>query len=119
MTQEPDNSSNKRRDALRDSLKNRTSERKASAQRSTDTRSARGGIAQAWRLSSEFLAGVLVGFALGWGFDWMFGTSPWGLIGFVLLGFCAAVLNVLRSAGQLAPSRLKIDPADEKRSDRP
>ncbi len=119
MPQEPDDSSDARRSALRDRLKNRTTEHKAAPDRSTDTRSARGGIAQAWRLSSEFLAGVLVGFALGWGFDWMFGTSPWGLIGFVLLGFCAAVLNVLRAAGQLAPSRLKLDAAEDDRSDRP
>lgn len=60
------------------------------------------GIAQALKLSSEFIAGVVVGAALGWFIDRMAGTSPWGLIVFLLLGFGAAVLNVLRSAGQVA-----------------
>ncbi|MCT7373626.1 AtpZ/AtpI family protein [Chelativorans salis] len=58
--------------------------------------------ANALKLSSEFIAGVLVGAALGWFIDRMAGTSPWGLIVFLLLGFGAGILNVLRSAGQIA-----------------
>ncbi len=60
------------------------------------------GFAQALRLSSEFVAGIVVGAVLGWFIDRFFGTSPWGLIVFFLLGFCAGVLNVLRSAGMIA-----------------
>ncbi|WP_336066156.1 AtpZ/AtpI family protein [Nitratireductor rhodophyticola] len=60
------------------------------------------GAAQALRLSSEFIAGVGVGAALGWFIDHFAGTSPWGLIIFLLLGFGAGVLNVLRSAGLVA-----------------
>ena len=60
------------------------------------------GFAHALRLSTEFVAGVLVGAALGWAFDKGLGTSPWGLIVFLLLGFCAGVFNVLRSAGLMA-----------------
>jgi ATP synthase protein I len=59
------------------------------------------GYAQALRLASEFVAGVIVGAALGWGIDRVAGTSPWGLIGFLLLGFCAGVLNVVRTAGRM------------------
>jgi ATP synthase protein I len=59
----------------------------------------RPGMALALRMGTDFVAGVLVGAALGWGFDKLFGTSPWGLIVFVLLGFAAGVLTVLRSAG--------------------
>jgi ATP synthase protein I len=59
--------------------------------------------ALAFRLASEFVAGVLVGAALGWGLDYLAGTSPWGLIGFLLLGFCAGVLNVVRSSGKMSP----------------
>jgi ATP synthase protein I len=51
------------------------------------------------RLSSELVAGVLVGAALGWGFDRLLSTSPWGLIVFLLLGFTAGVINVMRTAG--------------------
>jgi len=57
------------------------------------------GAAQAIKLSSEFLAAVIVGIVLGLGFDQLVGVSPWGLIVFLFLGFAAGVLNVLRSAG--------------------
>jgi len=60
------------------------------------------GYGQALKLSSEFIAGVVVGAGLGWIIDRQAGTSPWGLIVFLLLGFGAGVLNVLRSAGAVA-----------------
>lgn len=60
------------------------------------------GLTQALRLSTEFVAGVLVGAALGWVFDRLLGTSPWGLIVFLLLGFAAGVFNTLRAAGLMA-----------------
>ena len=61
-------------------------------------------MARGFRLSSELIAGVVVGAALGWGLDHMLSTSPWGMIVFVLLGFTAGVVNVVRSAG-VAPDR--------------
>jgi ATP synthase protein I len=54
------------------------------------------------RLSSELVAGVVAGAALGWGFDRLLSTSPWGLIVFLLLGFTAGVINVMRSAGAMS-----------------
>lgn len=57
------------------------------------------GYARGFRLSSELVAGVLVGAGLGWLIDRGLGISPWGLIIFLLLGFAAGVLNVMRSAG--------------------
>jgi ATP synthase protein I len=57
------------------------------------------GYARGFRLSSELVAGVLVGAGLGWLIDRLLGISPWGLIVFLLLGFAAGVLNVMRSAG--------------------
>jgi|SRR5690606_6117638 ATP synthase protein I len=60
------------------------------------------GFGRALRLSSEFLGGVAVGVAIGWFIDKVAGTSPWGLIVFLLLGFAAGVLNVMRSAGLIA-----------------
>ena len=65
-------------------------------------REASKGYALAVKLSSEFIAGVVVGVILGYLFDRFLGTSPWGLIVFLLLGFCAGVLNVLRSTGAVA-----------------
>jgi len=60
------------------------------------------GYAKGFRLSSELVAGVLVGAGLGWLIDRLLGISPWGLIVFLLLGFAAGVLNVMRSAGVVA-----------------
>jgi ATP synthase protein I len=60
------------------------------------------GYARGFRLSSELVAGVLVGAGLGWLIDRWLGISPWGLIVFLLLGFVAGVLNVMRSAGVVA-----------------
>src|SRR6266568_5937740 len=61
-------------------------------------------MARGLRLSSELIAGVVVGAVIGWGFDRLLSTSPWGLIVFFLLGFVAGVVNVIRSAG-VSPER--------------
>ena len=57
------------------------------------------GFARGFRLSSELVAGVLVGAGLGWLIDRWLGTLPWGMFVFALLGFTAGVLNVMRQAG--------------------
>ena len=62
----------------------------------------RSAMAQGLRLSSELVAGVLVGAVIGYVLDRLLGSSPWGFIVFVLLGFAAGVLNVMRAAGFLA-----------------
>jgi ATP synthase protein I len=70
------------------------------AEKSSDRSSANAsGYARGFRLSTELVAGVLVGAALGWLLDRWLGISPWGLIVFLLLGFAAGVLNVMRAAG--------------------
>jgi ATP synthase protein I len=56
-------------------------------------------LARGFRLSSELVAGVLVGAFIGWALDRWLGTSPWGMIVFLLLGFDAGVINVMRAAG--------------------
>ena len=56
-------------------------------------------IARGFRLSIELVAGVLVGAGIGWLLDWWLGISPLGMIVFLLLGFAAGVLNVMRAAG--------------------
>ena len=64
-----------------------------------DEARATAGYGQALQLSSEFIAGVVVGVCFGWFLDRLAGTPPWGLIVGQLLGFGAGILNVLRSAG--------------------
>ena len=48
----------------------------------------------------------MVGAGIGWLLDRWLGISPWGLIVFLLLGFAAGVLNVMRSAGLIASPAL-------------
>ena len=62
-------------------------------------------IGQAFRLSAEFVAGVAAGGILGWIVDRVFGTSPWGLIVCLILGFCAGMLNLMRAAGMVKSAR--------------
>jgi ATP synthase protein I len=61
------------------------------------------------RLSSELVAGVLVGALLGWGIDRFLSTSPWGLMIFLMVGFAAGVMNVMRSAGVIARQSARLD----------
>ncbi len=78
--------------------------REASEPRSRPT-SDSSAIGQAFRLSAEFVSGVLAGGVLGWLVDRLFGTSPWGLVICLVLGFCAGMLNLLRASGTVKPAR--------------
>ena len=51
-----------------------------------------------WRMVTELVAGLLIGFCIGYGLDSLFGTLPIFLVLFVLLGFAAGVKTMLRSA---------------------
>jgi ATP synthase protein I len=78
-------------------------------QRSTADASA---MARGFRLSTELVAGVLVGAGLGWLIDRWLGISPWAMISFLLLGFVAGVLNVMRAAGVVPQNQ--VDPPKSK-----
>ena len=69
-------------------------------------------LARGIRLSTEFVAGIVVGAGLGWLIDRLAGTSPLGMIVFLLLGFAAGVLNLIRAAG-VAPDNT-LDPPGTK-----
>lgn len=71
------------------------------------------GMGFALRVASEFASGVLVGAGLGWLFDRWLGTSPWGLILLLLLGFVAGVLNVLRAVGKVAQPEERRKPRSD------
>ncbi|WP_307019002.1 AtpZ/AtpI family protein [Ancylobacter polymorphus] len=76
----------------------RQAEKKASA--GADRASSSAGMALAFRLGAEFVAGVLVGAGLGWAIDRFLGVAPWGMIVFILLGFGAGIVNMMRAAGE-------------------
>jgi ATP synthase protein I len=86
---------------LRDSRKIRTDQ---PGTESGDGAARGSAMARGFLLSSELIAGVAVGAVIGWGFDRLLSTSPFGLIVFFLLGFVAGVVNVVRSAG-VAPGK--------------
>lgn len=56
-------------------------------------------------MSAEFVAGVIAGGIVGWLLDRLVGSSPWGLIVCLILGFCAGMLNLLRASGAVRPAR--------------
>jgi ATP synthase protein I len=84
------------------------SERAESQKPSASLREA-AGYAKGYRLASEFVAGTLVGGLIGYGFDWLFGTLPFGLIVFLLLGFGAGILNMARAANRVPPAQERLD----------
>lgn len=61
-------------------------------------------LGRAFRMSAEFIAGVIAGGGLGWLFDRALGTSPWGMIVFLMLGFGAGIYNVMRVSDFFGPS---------------
>jgi len=55
----------------------------------------------AWRMVIELVAGLLIGFGMGWGLDKLFGTTPIFIVLFIGFGFAAGVKTVLRSAKEV------------------
>lgn len=99
-----------RRDALRTRIDQHEAEEAQKAVAAT--RSSAAGYAVAFRLSSELVAAIIVGGLIGFGLDWLLGTLPWLFILFILLGFVAGVLNVLRSAGLIQPPQVGKRPRE-------
>ena len=58
-------------------------------------------IGQAFKLSTELVAAVLVGTIIGFILDNWFDTKPWLIIIFFFLGAAAGMLNVIRAANKM------------------
>lgn len=93
----PEDDFEERRARLREQLSTHEAAERAEKQR--EEMRSRSNYAVAFRLSTEFVSAVIVGLAIGWGLDWLAGTLPLFMVIFLMLGFAAGVLNVLRSAG--------------------
>ena len=102
-----------------DSLSTRLGKRKQVVENTNenDQKANSAGIAQAMRLSSEFIAAIFVGAGLGYLVDTLAGTSPWGMIVLLFLGFGAGILNVLRAAGKIAETNLHLSAKIEPKND--
>ncbi|ETX29977.1 AtpZ/AtpI family protein [Roseivivax isoporae] len=60
----------------------------------------------AWRMVIELVAGLGIGFGIGFGLDTLFGTLPFLMVIFTLLGFVAGVQTMVRSANELQRKRI-------------
>mgnify|MGYP005719995829 FL=1 len=58
-------------------------------------------IGQAFKLSTELVAAVLVGTIIGFILDTWFDTKPWLIITFFFVGVVAGITNVIRSAKKI------------------
>jgi len=63
------------------------------------------GAAVGLRIAVEILAAIAVGVAIGLALDAWLDTKPWLLILFCILGFGAAMVNVMRTARELELKR--------------
>jgi ATP synthase protein I len=54
-----------------------------------------------WRMVTELVTGLLIGFGMGYGIDALFGTLPIFLVTFTLLGFAAGVRVMMRTAAEI------------------
>lgn len=82
-------------------------------------------LARGMRIGTEFIAAILVGAGIGYLIDLGLGTSPWGLLILLMVGFAAGILNVIRvvtemNAASPAPpgSDLGPDADDDERDDK-
>lgn len=57
----------------------------------------------AWRMVIELVAGLGLGFLLGYGLDIVLGTTPFLMILFLGLGFAAGIKTMMRTAKEFAP----------------
>jgi ATP synthase protein I len=70
----------------------------------------------AWRMVIELVSGMLLGLAIGFGLDYVFGTRPIFLVIFVLLGFTAGVRTMVKTS-QTMQSGQTTQPAATPRKD--
>ena len=69
-------------------------------------------LGMAWRLSTELLASVLVGFLLGYGLDYLFGSAPWGMLVGLGLGIAAGFMSVFRTASAMDARNVDVSLGD-------
>ena len=67
-------------------------------------------MSQGYRLVAELIGGILGGIGFGWLFDRFAHTSPWGLVGGLLIGAGVSSYAVVRAAGRMSDEAKKAAP---------
>ncbi|MCT4611207.1 MAG: AtpZ/AtpI family protein [Pelagimonas sp.] len=67
----------------------------------------------AWRMVTEMVAGLGIGFGIGYGLDALFGTTPFLMIVFTLLGIGAGINVMLRTAKETQPGQAAAAAAEQ------
>lgn len=72
-----------------------------------------------WRMVTELVVGLLLGFGIGYGLDSLFGTMPIFLILFTLFGFAGGVRAMMKSAAEIQQQHAEADskPAPSAKAD--
>lgn len=68
----------------------------------------------AWRMVIELVAGLGIGFVIGYGLDTLFGTLPIFLVIFIFLGLAAGVKTMMRSAQEIQSKQLAKEAGEDR-----
>lgn len=61
----------------------------------------------AWRMVIELVAGLMIGFGMGWGLDHLLGTTPIFIVLFIGLGLAAGVKTMMRTAQEIQKEQVE------------
>lgn len=67
----------------------------------------------AWRMVTEMVSGLGIGFGIGYGLDVLFGTTPFLMVLFTLLGIAAGINVMMRTAAEVQKKQDASEGADE------
>ena len=59
----------------------------------------------AWRMVIELVAGLGIGFGMGYGLDVLFGTTPFLMVIFTMFGIAAGIKTMMRTAAEINVTR--------------
>ena len=75
--------------------------RKAKSNNSNKNKDPKSNLGIAFKMSTELVSAVLVGTIIGFILDNWFGTKPWLILIFFLVGVVAGIMNVVKSAKKM------------------